>query len=135
MASSANLKDDAVFIPPSFPQKLKSDEPEFRKFNDWVLKYREANPVAKEQIEKEGIELAQNRIKSLARLIITDPQRALELALPESVKTSLPKSIQPYLEEQINTRADYEVVCVLPVDGDEHSKLSIVRSANINGEK
>ncbi len=132
---NVNAINKIIFTPQSFPQKLNEDEPEFKKFNDWVLKYKEADPVLKKQIEKEGIELAQKRIKALAQFIVNDPQRALELALPENIKTSLPKSIQPYLEQQINTRCNYESVCVFPVEGDDHSKLSIVRSAIINGEK
>ncbi|MCX7872089.1 MAG: Ig-like domain-containing protein [Verrucomicrobiae bacterium] len=127
-------KEDAVLMFPQSPQNYKSNEQPFKEFSEWVIKYRNADNKSKQTIEQEGVELAKKRLHHMARLIVRDPQRALELAMPQSLKTELPPSIQNYIEEHLNTRADYQVLCVLPIDG-QNKHLSLVRTAEVNGEK
>lgn len=74
------------------------------------------------------------RLTALANLIVTRPERALELAVPEGVRQGLPESVQALLEEPVNTRADYRVVCVLPPEGQPGGLWPLIRWVEHQGE-
>ena len=78
-------------------------EPVFEEFRRWVENWRAAGGQA--DLEQ-GIELAQQRCQELLDLIDKDPRRALELAVPESVRRRLPAAILALLEERVETRGD-----------------------------
>ncbi len=106
---------------------------EFAAFADWVARYRQAAAGAKPALEAEGKVVARARLTALANLIQTNPEQALQQAVPQPVRELLPDAIQPLLEEPVNTRGDFEVYCVLPVDGQPATPM--VRVATINGEQ
>ena len=110
-------------------------ELEFAAFVDWTRRYGQAaTPAARAALEAEGIRLARARLTALANLIVTQPARALELVVPEAVRRGLPESVQALLEEPINTRADYRVVCVLPPEGQQSSLWPLIRWVEIDGQ-
>ncbi|MGC8742978.1 MAG: Ig-like domain-containing protein [Verrucomicrobiia bacterium] len=141
VGNKENVKSDAtdalnntVFRYSNFPQKLRDEEIEFKRFNDWIDEYLKADVQTRSGIEQKGVELAQERLKALGKMIVNNPQRALELALPQGVKQSLPDSVKTITEQQVNARVKYEVVCAFPLETDEHSRLSLIRSARAGDE-
>src|SRR5262249_54949686 len=81
----------------------------------------------------EGALLAEARRQALAELIPTDPQRALELAVPQSVRAELPGAVTALLEEEVTARGDYQVLGVRPLPGAEAPPPPVVRVASIGG--
>src|SRR3989442_1797438 len=107
----------------------------FERFQAWADKYLAASDAGKTSLEAEGVALADGRLNALADLIQTDPERALKLAVAAPVRRSLPASVQALLEDPVHTRADYQVICVLPIPGSKGDSPPILRFANINGEE
>jgi len=108
-------------------------EPTFAAFAQWTDRYvaaREA--VLRTQLEAEGIDLARKRLSEMADLVVTDPQRAIERAVPRSVRGELPASVRELLEQPVNGKGDFEVVGILPLPGLEAETPPIVRTARIN---
>ncbi|HEY2951234.1 MAG TPA: hypothetical protein VGK40_01555, partial [Verrucomicrobiae bacterium] len=69
-------------------------KPDFALFADWAKAYAEAqSPAARAALEDEGVDLAIARREALAALIQTDPKSALELAVPFTVRQSLPPPV------------------------------------------
>lgn len=134
-SAPAPAKAPAVKPPP--PQDVlwarPAAEPEFAAFMDWTRRYVSVpDQAGKAALEMEGVELAKARLTALAGLIVNNPERALELAVPETVRKAMPASVQAALEQSVNTRGDYEVICVMPLPGQPAQPM--VRSARIGGE-
>lgn len=89
-------------------------EPVFEEFRRWTENWLAAG--AKAGLEP-GIELAQQRRQELLDLIDKDPRRALELAVPESVRRQLPAGIAALLEERVDARGDLLVQATTSQDG------------------
>src|SRR5256885_4920135 len=79
-------------LPPVGLTWQKSDDlPEFALFAEWANRFHDAKTAdAKTALEPEGVALAQARRDALAELIQSDPERALELAVPYRVRQALP---------------------------------------------
>src|SRR5262249_53487791 len=74
-------------------------EEAFARFHDWAERYLQAPPGPdKAGLEIEGIELARKRQSELTALIQSDPQRALELAVPIRVRQGLSPALNALLE-------------------------------------
>ena len=109
-------------------------EPPFAAFAEWTRRYTAAPAAAaRAALDSEGVTLARARLTALASLIVRQPERALELAVPNAVRQALPESVQALLEEQVNTRGDYSVFCVFPVAGKEREASPMIRSALVGG--
>ena len=110
-------------------------EPQFAAFKDWVDRYRKADSAeAKAALEEEGAPLARARLTAMADIIQSNPERALELAVPEGVRRELPGTINALLEEQVNARGEFQVLAVMPGPDSAVSLPPVVRAAVINGE-
>jgi autotransporter-associated beta strand protein len=78
-------------------------EPVFEEFRRWTA----APPAARAGADlQHGIKLAQQRRDELQALIEKDPRRALELAVPDSVRQQLPEEIVALLEERVDAQGD-----------------------------
>ena len=111
-------------------------EPAFAAFADWTRRLAAApDATAKAALEAEGVALARTRLTAMADLIQTNPKRALELAVPFAVREDLPESVRSLMEEQVNTRGDFRVVGVLPIDPRTTTLPPVLRMAIINGEE
>ncbi|MCX8497534.1 MAG: PKD domain-containing protein [Akkermansiaceae bacterium] len=75
----------------------------FEDFRRWTENLRIAGAGVDLQ---QGIKLAQQRRHELLALIEKDPRRALELAVPDSVRQQLPKEIVALLEERVDANGD-----------------------------
>ena len=70
----------------------------------WLVNGPERAKVAeaKAALETEGATLARERLAALADLIQSDPERAIELAVPDSVRDKLPAAVRALIEERID---------------------------------
>ena len=131
-AASANATP-AVTVSPEALWRRPVSEPVFAAFKEWTTRYEQAASVeTRAAIEDEGAALARVRLAALADLIQSDPARAAELAVPDSVRRRLPASVRTLLEEHISKTGDYEVVCVTPAPG-QRFVAPLIRSALIGG--
>ena len=86
-------------------------------FHGWLTRYLEAPSNKQTELLAEGMALAETRRTALREIIVEDPQRALELAVPPIVRQSLPLALAQRLEERINERAFFGVLGSLPAEG------------------
>src|SRR2546421_7459794 len=97
-------------------------------FNHWIEEYlATSSGEAREAMECAGESLAQARRQALAALIESDPQQALQLAVPASLRRQLPAAVLAHLEERVSARATYEVIAVLGRSGEPLSEPTIQR--------
>lgn len=100
------------------PEQLWStpaSEPAFSQFRDWTERYQHSEPGAsRDALETEGLKLASERRAALRQLIVTDPQRALELVVPRGIASSLPPAVQSQLEERVSGRGSLDVFGAVP---------------------
>lgn len=87
-------------------------------FGAWAKKYTEGGPDRSALIV-EGEALAKARRAEVKRLMREDPEAALALAVPYSLRKQLPESIQAQLEKPISARGKVEVVQYTPLPGRE----------------
>lgn len=85
-------------------------------FTAWFSEYT-AHP-SPESLEL-GKAYAKQHTAEIAKLIVSDPQLAIESAVPMVVRQKLPKEIVALLEDRVRVRADYEVFGNVPLEGQE----------------
>ncbi len=78
-------------------------------FSAWLTDWRRAEIADQPSLAAIGRELAVARRSALKHLIETDPQRALDLAVPVGLRTELPAAVQEQLEKRVDRRGDLEV--------------------------
>ncbi|HEY6167967.1 MAG TPA: LamG-like jellyroll fold domain-containing protein [Verrucomicrobiae bacterium] len=105
-------------------------EPKFAAFAAWVERFKSGAGS-----EEEGINLATARREELARLIRENPQRALELAVPASVRGQLPAAVLALLEQPIDGRGDLTLMAALPEPGKAPERPANSRYAIVDGQK
>ncbi|MHA3769947.1 Ig-like domain-containing protein [Verrucomicrobiota bacterium sgz303538] len=109
-------------------------EPQFAAFKEWTERYLAATPDKRRDLVQEGVRLAATRQRAMADTIIARPERALELAVPQSMREELPHQVTEKLEQQINTRGNFFVAGTLPIAGTESDTVPTTRWAEIGGE-
>ncbi len=131
---SATSNVTAVALPPSQEElwSRPAAEPAFARFKDWTKRHAAATPQGRAALEDEGVALARARLAAMADRIRSNPQRALELAVPLVVRERMPASVRALLEERVSATGDYSVVCVTPLPG-QKSEHPFIRSAVIAG--
>ena len=75
-------------------------------FNDWAAAYVAADAPTRLAMKDEGVRLAMERRPEFKALIVTDPQRALERAVPRVVRQDLPGEIVAQLERPVSATGD-----------------------------
>src|SRR5437588_7278937 len=76
---------------------------DFEAFNSWLEAYFAApSPAAKAALLDTGEQLAKARRQEMVRLIKTDPEHALELAVSYSLRKHLPPRVNGLLEERVS---------------------------------
>ncbi len=110
--------------------------PAIERFAAWSAEYlRAATAEQRADMEEAGLAFARERRAEMRQLIQTDPKRALELALPVSVRQQLPTPVQGLLEKRIDAHGDYNVLGAVPAPGKEGQVPPITRSAAIDGKE
>jgi len=124
--------------PAEAPARHRADYPgAFDGFQDWVERYTAAaDSDAKAALLDEGVQLAIARRALMAKLIESDPQRALELAAPWHWRKQLPPAVCAYLEQPLSGRGSLEVYCALPLPGADYKEFhgSTIRYATLGGQ-
>ena len=85
---------------------------EFGRFNEWSARYLAAAGEERRDLLAEGQVLATARRGVLARLIVADPRRALESAVPMVVRRQLPAEVVSLLEERVSGKGFFGVLGV-----------------------
>jgi hypothetical protein len=89
----------------------------FREFDTWLAKYLAAeNDAARTALEAEGHLVAVMRRQVLATLIETQPDAALQKALPIATRKKLPASVAAHLEERISAEGIVGMVISTPLN-------------------
>lgn len=95
-------------------------EASFSAFREWTQRLATAATEAeREELLREGLELTDARRRDLLDLIDKNPERALQLAVPQVVRQTLPPDIVDRLEEMISSRGDLLVVAAAAMPGRE----------------
>ena len=93
-------------------------EASFSAFREWTQRLATAATEAeREEMLREGLELTDARRRDLLDLIDKNPERALQLAVPQVVRQTLPPDIVDRLEEMISSRGDLLVVAAAAMPG------------------
>lgn len=113
-------------LPPEVTRPVRQDrrwqmpvtEPAFAGFKEWTDRFANAGkPEEKAALMSEGLALAEERRNQMADLIDQDPRRALELAVPVTLRRQLPEEIVAQLEEPVSGRGDLFVIAAVPAPG------------------
>lgn len=105
-------------------------EPEFADFREWTRAAARG-----EATEEQGVALAQTRRTAMRDLMEKNPRRALELAVPETVRRTLPQAILAELEEPVHGRGDLLVAAALAMPGYEHVVRPVTRTLAMGGRE
>lgn len=97
--------------------KLGTGVAAFDAFNRWTGRYHSSGLKERAAMLDEGIALAGSRRSALREMIASDPQRALENAVPPVVRQQLPAGVVVRLEERVNETAFFGVYAALPLPG------------------
>ena len=112
----------------------EQSHPALKDFSAWAARFSTApTPTAKAQLVPEGVVLAQQRRAALGKLIRLDPQKALALAVPASVRQQLPPEIDSQLETRVSAIGDLSVQLALQAKGGG-PVVPIQRSVTVNGQ-
>jgi hypothetical protein len=95
--------------------KLKAGAPDaVKNFRNWAESYFAAEPAERAQLLSKGKELAELHRVAIKQTIPTNPQLALELAVPMVVRQDLPDEIEQRLESRVNDRGKMMVLGAVP---------------------
>ena len=86
-------------------------------FTSWSARYLAASPEQRRQLEAEGKRLAETRRPVFQKLIQSDPQLALEMAVPRVVRQDLPPAVVALLETPVSAKGDLNVYMGRPAPG------------------
>src|SRR5437867_7550103 len=118
---------------PATEMPTPAQSPIFNEFAQWTEEYlSEADGEARQALEARGEGLAKERRQALAELIEADPEQAIALAVPMTVRKQLPDSIIGQLEERVSARAKYEVIAVFGNWPDLRAAMTIKRRVTVN---
>ena len=98
------------------PQRLVKLSAPTKAFTEWFAEHT-VDP-SPESLEL-GKAYAKQHTAEIAKLIVSDPQLAIESAVPMVVRQKLPKEIVALLEDRVRVRGDYEVYGNVPLEGQE----------------
>src|SRR6188508_1639823 len=103
---------------PSGKQKRKEpDMQPIQAFNGWLQAYTAATPEERKAMAADGVAMAKTRRPEFQRLIKTNPQLALEIAVRPVVRQDLPEEVLEQLEKPVSARGDYKAYFGRPAPG------------------
>ncbi len=95
-------------------------------FNAWARRFAAATPETRAAMTAEGLRLAQERRPEFKKLIVADPERALEQSVRHVVRQDLPAEILAELEQPVSARGDFKVYRGRPAPGTEVEDAGLV---------
>jgi len=103
-------------------------------FTNWLVRYTTATPALKPSLESEGVALAEARRVELYELIHTNPQAALAVAVPYTVRRELPPALTRHLEQEVSARGSLTLYFATPPPGQENTcSEPVIRIAKVGG--
>jgi len=123
---------DSASVPP-VPESPRDLPPDFEAFQEWMAKWSAAEAAARPSLLPKGVALAQERRRRMADMMLANPQRALELAVPYAVRKSLPAEVAVLIEQPVNTMGRLHVAALVPLPGKEDDTPPMVRWAEADG--
>jgi len=130
-AEKAVSQPETAQQPVSKQKAVKLSAPT-KAFTAWFSEYT-ANP-SPENLEL-GKAYAKQHTAEIAKLIVSDPQLAIESAVPMVVRQKLPKEIVALLEDRVRVRGDYEVYGNTPLPGQEATTEPYTRTVTTEDGK
>jgi len=127
--ASAILTTNSLFLTASHHWQQPIAEEPFAVFHDWAERYLAAATFEQAGMIAEGVTLAQARRAALKALIQADPERALELTVPQAVRRALPSEVVAVLEERVSGRGRLAVLAALAEPGKEGEVVPTFRRA------
>ena len=110
-----------VALPPVLPAPSEAaPEEDFQSiaaFGEWAEAWARAGAEERAAMTAEGARLAEARRPAFKRLIASDPERALEQAVPRVIRQDLPEEIVAWLETPVSTRGNLNVYRGRPEEG------------------
>lgn len=85
-------------------------------FDHWLENYTAGSPEARAALADEGRTLAAARRPEFKKLIATNPQRALAMAVPRVIRQDLPGTITAELEKPVSARGNFNAYFGRPID-------------------
>lgn len=110
-------------------------EPAFAAFQDWVVRHEGADASSAAALAEEGLRLAVARRGEMRELMLSQPERALELAVPRTVRARLPEAIQQELEEWVSAKGDHVLLSAVAIPGDPNPAPHLIRQVWIDGRR
>ena len=102
-------------------------------FQRWANAYAALSPAGKTDAEAQGVALATTRREAMKLLIRVDPSRALDRAVPESVRKVLPMSVTALLEERVDGDGDLRVTAAgAPVKNPPRGSQVVTHTATLS---
>jgi len=132
---SASAPTNSLFQTASLRWQQPIAEEPFAAFHDWAERYLSASASERAGMLAEGVTLAQARRAALKSLIQTDPERALELIVPQSVRQALPPEVVALLEERVTGKGRLAVLAALAEPGKEVDVVPTFRKAELGGRE
>jgi hypothetical protein len=112
--------------------KQVQSKPAFREFAHWCDRYLTTGDAeARSRLETEGRGLAENRRVALRELIPSDPEAALSVAVPKTVRARLPQAILRELEEPVSARGDFGVLAKVGIPGEVPPEEPVYRTISV----
>ncbi len=106
----AEMRQDVVW-------QRGAQEGEFAAFKEWTQRYAGADAGGKRTLVAEGRRFATSRRAAFKRTMRENPERALELAVPVTVRRTLPPEVLAQLEWPVDARGDLEHFAAMPAPG------------------
>ncbi|MES2708303.1 MAG: Calx-beta domain-containing protein [Verrucomicrobiota bacterium] len=104
-------------------------------FQEFSKRWTAADPAGREAMREEGVRLAQARRPEFKKLIVADPRRALEEAVPRVVRQDMPADMVAALEKPVSDTGSYRVYLGRPEAGQTvaEGQLSLRYFETVNG--
>jgi len=102
-----------------------------REFADWQRRYSNAPPAERVKLAAAGEALARERRAALKALIQSDPQRALQLAVPPGTGRDWPPAVVQLLEQWVSGRG---ALGVIVADDFERKRSTTIRTVTLGGQ-
>ena len=108
------------------PEFMARLSPEVAALREWAVRHAAAPAAERSRLLDEGRALVEGHRSRLRELIMQDPRRALEEALPMVLRQELPAELTARLEERVNAEAFFGVLGRATGDGVEAVRREVL---------
>ncbi len=120
--------------PAARSREHRVEEREIIAFKDWLAQYHSAPLKERLSMLPAGMKTAAERRAVLAKLIRTEPERALAAAVPMMVRRELPQELLALIEDRVSGVGDFALLAAMPARGNRVAE-PVYLSASVNGRE